>query len=236
VSIRITFQVTVLLFVSMLSMAQNKGLDVSKTERSIGQLSHEGLSIVIELDCKSVEKAWLKKLKEYGKVESAKGGYWEVKIAATPFSQSAVWIGTTIQQRQVPVGCEVFWTFGSQDKPSQLTPTDQKEAEKILKDFALECYRQDLNQQIAETEKAIESAVKQHDGKAQAAESIRRSLDRNRNEKARLETQFIENGSNYLRLKSDSLLNKEEEAGVLIEIDRLRKIAEEKRNGLRDFN
>lgn len=202
-------------------------------EETVAGRTLKGQSTFINLDKKSIDRIWLKKLKELGKPEAIQGDY-QIKIAVVPFSSTSLQIYSKLTSTNG--GTRIFWSLDNGEQAFDEKSSYWTSAGQFLVAFGIDCYRQDLNNQIAEADKSVESAVKLHDARQKNREVLLRDIERNRTEKLRLEKQLVENAQQLLKFKADSSQNKAEIDGSLAEIDRLRKIAEDKKNKLKDFN
>jgi hypothetical protein len=229
------FKLLVIAFViSAFQLVTAQVIEVKPAETTINQIARTGVSVKIELDKKTVEKQWLKLIKQWGKTESFKQGGYQVQQAMVPsVSASAVVVYTGIEADNT--GTTVFIAI---DLGTALVTKDSKEYDamkKLLYDFATELYREDINNQIAEADKAVDGAVRFHDKKMEQGLDLAKSLERNKAEKARLERLFKENLDQLLKLKTDSAQNKAEQMATLDEINRLRAISEQKKNKLKEI-
>ena len=222
--------INLLLFVlPIFSFAQT--IQVTDAEAEIDQIKRKGIATTIELDKKLVEKLWLTTLKESGRVETNKTGSITQKAISIPsISASPMNIYSTLTTSQNGTTVFIAIDLGTQ----LLTPgtTEYTNAKQWLYNFALKAYLEDLNLQIAEADKAVDIAVRVHDKRIEKGNSLAKSLDRSRADQQRLERQLKEAEANHLRLKADSLQNLVEQATALDEINRLRKISEEKKTKL----
>jgi hypothetical protein len=109
-------------------------------------------------------------------------------------------------------------------------PDNQPEnVKKMLYDFAIEQYRQDLIDQISEAERVVSLAVKAHDKRVNEGNSLKNKINRNKKDRLKLFKELEQNAEDLKKLKMDSTQNKAEQETALEEIDKVRKIAEEKK-------
>lgn len=218
------------LFVS-LGVAQAQKVSVQTAETEIEGLKRSGLSTTIELERKQVEKAWNKYLKSVcKKVESSKGSY-IAKGANIPeiapgninvFSKvDADTRGTTIFYA-IDLGTEYI---------AQGTPAYEA-ARKILHEFTVQQYRDDLNEQIKEADEVVDDAVRTHEKKMAQGENLQKQIERNAQEKIKLQKELEENAENAEKLKKSIEQNKIDQATALEEIKKVRKVSEDKKTKL----
>lgn len=212
------------LFVIKLCLAQK--VKVSETTEQIDQIPRTGMSTLIELDNKDVEKAWEKQLKSFGKVSSSKGVF-TIPVANIPSISSQPCIVTSVVKTSGK-GTLVWWSIdmGKEHVSSTGSSSAYKAAEKILNDFALQCYRDDVNKQIEEAEKALSSSVKAQEKEVKEGESLIKDVDRNKQEKASLEQKLKQNGEELVKLQSDIEQNKKDQAAAAQDVDKMKKALE----------
>lgn len=212
------------LLVINLCMAQK--VKVSETSEKIDEIPRTGMSTLIELDNKKVEKAWEKQLKSYGKVTSSKGTY-TIPVANVPGVSSQPCIVTSVVKTSGK-GTLIWWSIdmGKEHVTSSGSPSAYKAAEKILNDFALQCYRDDVNEQIEEAEKALSSAVKAQEKEVKEGEGLVRDVERNKQEKATLEQKLKQNGEDLIRLQSNIEQNKKDQAAAGQDVEKMKKALE----------
>jgi len=230
--IRILVVILVCLWVSFGSHAQT--ILVKNAESTINQMPRKGVSVKIELDRRTVEKQWLKLLRSWGKLDTYKSGGYQVNPAQIS-SISATPVVAFAGLEADNTGVTAFLAI---DLGTSFIVEGSKEYEpmrKILQDFATELYREDINNQIAEADKAVDAAVRFHDKKMEQAADLARALEKNKADKAKLERQLKENIDQFGKLLTDSTQNKADQSATLEEINRLRNISAQKKNKLKDF-
>lgn len=198
-------------------------------EAELDGVRRKGLSVMVELDKKFVDKAYVKLLKEAGRAEVSRTGSITVKPAVLPGipgTMNATAFGRTDQGQK---GTRVFLAVDFGTEMLDATNKAWGEVKKYLYDFAVQLYRDDLNNQIAEADKAVDAAVRQNEDAQEQANTIKKQMERNANEKQRLVRQLKENEAELYKLKSDSVQNKIVQATTLDEISRLRKLVEDKK-------
>jgi hypothetical protein len=212
------------LFIFNLCIAQKA--KVTESTETIDKIPRTGLSLLIELDDKMVERLWEKQLKNYGKVNSSKGIY-SISPASIATISSQPCIVTSLVKSSGK-GTIVWWAIdmGKEHVTSSGSPSAYKAAEKILNDFALQCYREDINEQIEEAEKAVSDAVKAQEKQVKEGESLLRSVDRNKQEKANLEQKLKDNAAELVKLQQDIEQNKKDQAVAAQDVEKMKKALE----------
>jgi phage protein U len=219
------------LFLCQISFCQK--ILVKTTDQTVSGQTYTGQAVQVELERKSVERAWVKQLKELGRVDQNKNQI-EIKNVILPEIQGEVRIlsllNTTLE------GTQIFWVILHGNEAIKAGTTEFSAASKFLYDFVLSLYRDDVNKQIADADKTVEESVERHDRKVKESLEIARDLQRNRSDRIRFQKQLEENGINFQRLKGDSIQAELDKTETIKEIDKLRKISEEKKNKLKEFN
>ena len=98
--------------------------------------------------------------------------------------------------------------------------------EKVLHDFGVLAYTDDINEQIADAEGALEKASKVYDKTIKEGERLSTSLDRNVQKKADLEQQLKDNADEKVQLQSDIETNKKEQTSSSQEVDKMKEAVE----------
>lgn len=208
--------------------AQHQHKMVVKVEEKsmvLAGVSRTGMSTVLELDYDDVEKAWLKKLKDYGKYTSEKGVYTVESCVIPSISSTAVRIISTVVKTSK--GAEVFWAIDmGTSYVSRTTPKEFTEASKILHDFGVQCYIDDINEQIKEAESVLSTSVKNQEKLANNGENLQKNVDSNRKKKKEYEQNIIDLDKEYDQLLKDIEQNKMDQTAAAQEVERLKKALE----------
>jgi len=114
----------------------------------------------------------------------------------------------------------------------ELPEIQNENIKKLLHDFAIEQYGQDLVSQISEAERVVSLAVKAHDKRGSEGSNIKNKIARNKKERIHQYKQLAENADQLKKLRADSIQNKSEQETALEEITKVRTIAEEKKQKL----
>lgn len=207
---------------------QAQTIEVLPANGTIKEKSLKGFIVCIELDAKSVESGWQRYMKSLGKFEMVEKYTAEgLNLPISAISSDAVdfYSKVTVSPRCV----QVFMAAVRSGSGLELPESQKDNVRKLLYDFTIEQYRNDLIQQIAEAERVVNLAVKAHDKRVSEGNNLKSKLNRNRKEKTKLEKELEENAANLLKLKADSSQNVTEQESALEEIKKVRQIAEEKK-------
>jgi hypothetical protein len=179
-----------------------KNIEVTSGHAPVQEVDRQGLQVLIELDEKFVTKTWIQKLKEYGKVETEKGGY-VIHGASIPEISSACTIYSALSTTKT--GTKVFWAIDIGSGYIKEGESHYNTAKKKLYDFAVSAYVADINVQISTAEDALSSSVKDHEKLVKQGENLKSDTQKNIKEKADLEKKLVENAANLKTLESEEI-------------------------------
>jgi hypothetical protein len=201
-------------------------IKVSESQENIEKIPRTGLSTIIELDDDDVEDNWKKQLKSFGKVESSKGIY-TVAIANVPSVSSSPCRITSIVKSSGK-GTQVWYSIdlGNAHVTSSGNSSAYKAAEKILNDFAILCYKDDINSQIKDAEKALANSVKAQEKEVNQGQDLLKDVEKNKQDKINLEQKIKENGEQAVQLQKDIAKNKTDQAAAGQDVEKMKKALE----------
>jgi hypothetical protein len=202
--------------------------EVNSATGHFGEKAIKGFVVCLELDLKSVEKNWVRYMKSVGKFEgSEKQALQGFNLMLSQISSDAVdfFSKITVSPRCI----QVFMGATRAGSVLELPDNQPENVKKMLYDFAIEQYRQDLIDQISEAERVVSLAVKAHDKRVNEGNSLKNKINRNKKDRLKLFKELEQNAEDLKKLKMDSTQNKAEQETALEEIDKVRKIAEEKK-------
>lgn len=218
----------IFLMVSISSYSQS--IVIQQETLSLEDQQRNGLAVLIELDQKTIEKAWQAKLKSYGKPDNRRDNIWFFKGIIDPISKNPIILYSKIEKAKNSTQVFVAIDLGTSylnNNSAEYEPT-----RRFLHEFAVDCYRQQINLEIEQADKVVESAVGLHEQKTDAGSELQKRKERNKQEKERLERKLEENLQEIKKIESEIQQNKLEQETALEEINRVRKIAEAKKNKL----
>ena len=199
---------------------------VSETEETCEDLKRKGISTILEIDVDVVKEAWLKKMKEFGSTKSRSWGYLVEQANVATISHTLVKLYTKVEPTLK--GTKIWWSIDLGDAfvGSDNDKAKFNEAVRILHDFGVNQYIQDINIQIKEAEKILSFAVKDQEKMMVKAESIRSSIARNRQEKMKLEQKLAENQLEYRLQVADSAQNIKNQTASTENVEKMKKAVE----------
>lgn len=214
----------VLLVVSSVSFSQK--IKVEGVEENVNGVPRKGLGVVVELDEKFVKKLWEKKLKEFGKVDNSKGYFYVNGGNMKGVSSSPVNIISGIKSSKS--GHMVWYAIDLGD--SYVTTDNKKgsyrDAEQILKDFAIQCYTEDINNQIEDAQKALDKTIKEKEKKVKEGDNLVKDVEDNKKDKAKLEQKLKENAEDLVKLQNKQEQNKKDQAAAAQDVEKMKQAVE----------
>lgn len=190
---------TILLTVAALTAVAQA--TIKPVEQEIFKVKRVGYTTSTSVDSKIVEQAWKKKLGEYGRVVSERGGIYKVEYARLPFYDKNVLIISQLSSKRNNTDLFVSVDMGNYEFASS-TNVYGRELEKILRDFHEQI---DYESQVADADKTLKDASDKHKDLVKKSDRNTRNLNDNRNEKVRLLKKLQENEKELGTLQADSV-------------------------------
>ncbi len=212
---RNTFLSLLLLCLALTWPAMAQKSPVDESDMSIEGIPRKGQRVIVQLDSKAVELAWLKQLNErVGKVTNKKGVYYINTAMIDAISKTPMRLISRVDPTSM--GTAVWWSLdlGNAYLGKDATPVQYREAEKYLKDFARQLYRDDIALQVLEAEKALKISQDNHVGVIKESDETKKAVERNKVRKAEIEALIAQNAAELLQLNNalEDNLKKQEAA------------------------
>lgn len=195
---------------------------VSAQERVEGEM-RKGMETVVVLEAKKVESEWQKYLKQFGKVSSKKGGVYILESAEIKdISQTPLIIYSWIYPTNT--GVRVFWSlFLAEDYiTSENSQHRYNAAAKILRDFGVKMYIDEINEQISDAEKALNVTVKNQEKKIKEGSNIEKKIENNKKEKKDLEEKLKDNAKEAVDLENAKKQNNLDKDAANKEVEKMK--------------
>lgn len=225
------FSLFTALLISVVSLAQ--GVVAESSEIEIDKIARPGLEIVLKLEKKQVKEYWKKHLKQYGKVETS-GNEFNIKAAKVP-SLSSDPVSIISKVDKTGKGVVVFWAIDLGDKWVSSGGKGYTEAKKILQDFGITAYKNDINDQIKEAEKNLKKAEKAQEKSEKEGEKLKNDLKKNGEDKIRLENDLVKNKEDKGKLEQDIESNKKDQSKKKEEVGEAKKALDKVKAKLDNF-
>ncbi|MDR6195708.1 hypothetical protein [Siphonobacter sp. SORGH_AS_0500] len=189
--------------------------DIKPVQQDVAKVKRVGYLMTTSVDSRIVEQAWKKKLAQYGRVLSERGGVYKVEYAKVPFSDKNVLIVSQIDSRSKGTTLFLSVDMGSYEYASS-TNNYGREVEAILQDFHKEV---DYESQVSDADKTLKEATDKQKDVVRKSERNLRNLKDNRAEKIKLFKRLEENEKELAQLQADSvrLRSEVEQASNLLE-------------------
>lgn len=196
-------------------------IKIQESSEIVEGLSRTGMFVLLELDKKEVEKAWIKYLKQYGKPETGKG---LVLVQAADMKAISSYPSRVISMVEVAhTGSRVWWAIDMGSKfVTKESEAEYKGAEKMLYEFALNAYRDDVNRQIIDAEGALESATKIHEKEVNEGITLQEKIDNNKVQKQDQENKLQINKEDYARLNREIDNNFADQKNALLNVETIK--------------
>lgn len=207
-----------------IQMVSAQKVIVNEMSKTVNKINRTGLGAVVEINSKDVDNAWKKRLKDFGKV-SNEGDFMVIHPASIP-SVSSQPVKVTSSVSSSGKGTLVWWAIDLGDKFVTSGGTGYKAAEKLLYDFCIEMYMEDVNEQIEDAEKALEKTVKTQEKTIKDGEDLQGDLEDNIKEKKDLEDALKKNAQDKVDIENDIQKNKKDQAEMAKEVEESKKAVE----------
>lgn len=224
-----------LFLIAVLSMsARAQTVNVAPEVREVEGLRRKGMTALIEMDKKTVEKAWMKYLKDFGKVETWKSGA-AVVLGTNQTQPDYKGLDLVSRVDATQQGTKIFLSLGAKGDYVEPGTELYDKAKAQLQGFCKQVYRDDINTQIEAAEKFVDIASRTHDKTVQMGEQLKRQVEKNQEEQTKLQKELEEKKAEAEKLKAEIQQNKIDQEAALEEIRKVRKIAEDKKTRLQQF-
>lgn len=174
-------------------------IKIQEASEKVEEIVRPGMFVLLELDKKEVEKSWVKYLKKYGKPSTSNGVTMVQAADMKAISDYACRVFSKVEVAHT--GSRVWWAIDLGAKfVSKESEAQYKGAEKMLYEFSLNAYREDVNRQIVDAESALLSATEIQEKEVEEGIALQEKIDNNAAQKADLEAKLAINKEDYARL------------------------------------
>ncbi len=200
-------------------------IKVYEKEEKLEKLQRKGFAVLILLEEPFVDKAWSKKLKEFGKVDSRQNEYIVTEAVVPNISGQPVRIYSKVTEK-AKQGVEVWMAIdlGTEFITKKHPKADQ--LEQILYQFAVDIYRSDYLIQVEEAEKVLAKSTREYERTVSAELKIRNKIQRNKDDKKELLEKLKETKMDSIQLVKDLEMNKLEQKQDSLETIKMKKAVE----------
>ena len=197
-----------------LVVAQAQTVTVNKQNETVKNETIEVFATTLEGRKEEIQQAFARYQKEMGKVKllSSPAVITEPIISGTPFSKGIVYAGSQSSDKPTTVWMGINPADWEQKDVTYAT----RELQKMVYQFGIKFYRDQVQKQIDETQQALDAVEKQQQRMLNQSKDLTIKLSNNEQEKIQLEKSLennqLENAALKIRIENnkkahDSLLN-----------------------------
>ncbi|MBC3542049.1 DNA repair ATPase [Rufibacter sediminis] len=212
---------------------------VEETEVEVNGISRKGQRIIIQLDSKTVEKAWASYLKEKSggavkgpsllpslKAQAGKGIYTVEKGQIDTISANPMRIVSKVEATEQ--GTQLWWSldFGNAYLSKKDTPKEWASGVSLLQQFARNLYKQDIQQQINDAEMVVVNTQVKADLVVREANEIQSRITKNQLKKLELEAALAANAKELEQLNKEVQANQKQQEANKAELVNMRRAVE----------
>lgn len=212
--------IVILLTLLFAGLVQAQKVTVNQTDQKVNKITRPGAAVYLELDEKTVSNLWKKQFKDFGKVSTSGGDYY-IEAATVPGINSIV--RTISRVEKSGKGTMVWMAVDMGDEWAQSGGAGWGAIEKILHNFGVTAYKEDIMEQIADAEKALGKTVKDQEKTIKDGENLQSDFEDNAEEKIRLENALKDNAAKKQQLTQDIEQNKKDKERMAGEVDKMKK-------------
>jgi chromosome segregation ATPase len=192
------FASLILLF-NTFSIAQK--VVVEDAELEVEKISRPALKVYLELDKKKAEDYWKKYLKQFGKVDSKGDDYTVLEATIPTISSNPVRIVSSISKSKN--GTEIVWAIDQGDSWVRSGEKNYNEIKNALRNFGIETYRSEIEEQIKEAEKELKKAEKADEKTKKEGNKLSDDLKKNGEDKTKLEDDLKKNKEDKVKIEQE---------------------------------
>lgn len=191
------------MFLLFTGVCQAQSIEIREKEQEVNGVKRRGQQLVVQLDHKTVEKAWKEHLQGMGKVKTSRGVFTVEGAAISAVSEEPLQIISTVNSDAL--GSYVWWSLdtGLTYVGKSTTPAAYAAAEDLLRGFAKKLYRDDVLRQINEAEEVLRATKAEQERVVKEANSIQASIEKNRQHKLELEAALQRNAEELKQLEQN---------------------------------
>lgn len=224
------FVVLALLFVAAHAPAQT--VKVKKEKSTVKGESMEGYSVDLDGSLADVNSAFFRFLKTIGKTKQSE--YFTVNepdINGLAYTQPLYGVAT--QNGKV---ASAWLGLNASDFEKADADKLMKELENVLKDFGVKFYRDKIQEQIDESEKASQTVEKQQQRLLNENKNLNNKLENNKKQKANLEKAIEDNKAEHIALLKRLEDNKKAQDSVAVAAAQIKKVVDAQKEKQRKVN
>jgi predicted RNase H-like nuclease (RuvC/YqgF family) len=221
-----------LLFITSAVFGQT--VTVNKQNEKVKGETIDVFAVSLDGKKEDIKSAWIKFLKEMGKLKQSGSPMTvsEPVISGTPFSKGIVYAGSNEGDKN----STVWIGINSKEWEDKDVTYANRELQKMMNQFGIKFYRDQVQVQIDETQQALDAVAKQQQRMLNQNKDLTLKLSNNEQEKTQLEktleTNKLENAALKIRLEN----NKKAQDSLLTSTDQIKKVMELHKEKQRKIN
>jgi predicted RNase H-like nuclease (RuvC/YqgF family) len=221
-----------LLFIT--STVYGQTVTVNKQNEKVKGETIDVFAVSLDGKKEDIKSAWIKFLKEMGKLKQSGTPMTvsEPVISGTPFSKGVVYAGSNEGDKN----STVWMGINSKEWEDKDVTYVNRELQKMMNQFGVKFYRDQVQLQIDETQQALDAVAKQQQRMLNQNKDLTLKLSNNEQEKTQLEktmeTNKLENAALKIRLEN----NKKAQDSLLTSTDQIKKVMELHKEKQRKIN
>ncbi|MBL7872864.1 MAG: hypothetical protein JNM78_14705 [Cyclobacteriaceae bacterium] len=222
------------LFLLISGIACCQTVTVNKQNEKVKGETIEVFTVSLEGKKEDIKSAWIKFLKETGKLRQLGSPMTvsEPVISGTPFSKGVLYAGSYEGDKI----STVWMGINPKEWEDKDVTYANRETQKMMNQFGIKFYRDQVQIQIDETQQALDAVAKQQQRTLNQNKDLTIKLSNNEQEKTQLEKSLEANKLENAALKIKLESNKKAQDSLLRSTDQIKKIMELHKEKQRKIN
>jgi predicted RNase H-like nuclease (RuvC/YqgF family) len=218
----------------VISITQAQTVIVNKQNEKVKSETIEVFAVTLEGRKEDIQQAFTRYQKEMGKVKllSSPAVITEPIISGTPFSKGIVYAGNQTSDKTTTVWMGINPTEWEAKDVTYAT----RELQKMIYQFGIKFYRDQVQKQIDETQQALEAVEKQQQRMLNQSKDLTTKLSNNEQQKIQLEKSLENNKLENAALKIRIENNKKGQDSLLLVNTQVKKVLETQTEKQRKIN
>jgi predicted RNase H-like nuclease (RuvC/YqgF family) len=218
----------------VISITQAQTVIVNKQNEKVKSETIEVFAVTLEGRKEDIQQAFTRYQKEMGKVKllSSPAVITEPIISGTPFSKGIVYAGNQTSDKTTTVWMGINPTEWEAKDVTYAT----RELQKMIYQFGIKFYRDQVQKQIDETQQALDAVEKQQQRMLNQSKDLTTKLSNNEQQKIQLEKSLENNKLENAALKIRIENNKKGQDSLLLVNTQVKKVLETQTEKQRKIN
>ena len=227
-------KLSVLIFLLISSTLVAQKVSVTQDKERVKGSNIDGYATELAGTIEDVSSAYTKYLKTFGKIKSS-GSQMQLSEAEISFTKYSSPLYATTRSNGEKITVWLGLNASEWPTPEQAQQA-MKDLEKVVYDFGVKYYRDQVQVDIDESLRAQQAAEKQTLRLQNESKSLASKLEFNQKEKLRLEKALADNKLEYETLIANTAKNKKDQDSVSLATDQIKKMVEVHKERQRKVN